>query len=60
MPTDAKGIPMRTSFRALMVTLAIAGAALAVPAFASAETLCVNAGAACPAGGQELAACRMP
>jgi hypothetical protein len=42
---------MRNLERLLIVTLAVAGGALAVPAFASAETFCVNAGAACPAGG---------
>jgi hypothetical protein len=45
---------VKTSLRALIVALAIAGAALAVPALASADTFCVNAGAACPAGGHEL------
>jgi hypothetical protein len=44
---------VKTSLRALIVVLAIAGAALAVPALASAETFCVNAGAACPAGGHD-------
>jgi hypothetical protein len=45
---------MKTSFRALIVVLAIAGAALAAPAFASAETFCINAGAACPVGGNDF------
>jgi hypothetical protein len=44
---------MRNLKTLLIVALAVAGAALAVPAFASAETFCVNAGAACPAGGHE-------
>ena len=38
----------------LTVALAVAGAALAVPAFASAETFCIDAGAACPAGGNDF------
>lgn len=45
---------MRNLKTLLVVTLAVAGAALAVPAFASADTFCVNAGAACPAGGVEI------
>jgi hypothetical protein len=43
---------VKTSLRALIVAFAIAGAALAVPALASAKTFCINAGAACPVGGQ--------
>ena len=45
---------MFTSLRALIVALAIAGAALAVPAIASAETFCINAGTACPPGGNDF------
>jgi hypothetical protein len=45
---------VKTSLRALIVVLAIVGAALAAPAFASAETFCVNAGAACPVGGNDF------
>lgn len=40
---------MKTTLSALIVVLAIAGAALAVPAIASAETFCVNAGGCAPA-----------
>jgi hypothetical protein len=43
-----------TFLRTLAVVVTIAGAALAVPALASAETICVNAGVACPAGGEEF------
>ena len=45
---------MRASLRALIVAFAVAGAALAVPAIASAETFCINAAAACPASGAQL------
>jgi hypothetical protein len=44
---------MRASLRALIVAFAVAGAALAVPALASADTYCVNAAASCPADGLE-------
>jgi hypothetical protein len=44
---------MRATLRALIVAFATGGAALAVPAIASADTYCINAAAACPAGGQE-------
>ncbi|HEX6653689.1 MAG TPA: hypothetical protein VF072_13165 [Thermoleophilaceae bacterium] len=47
---------MRASLRALVVALAVAGAALAVPALASAETtFCINADAVCPPGGEDRA-----
>ena len=45
---------MKTILKSLIAVLAIAGAALAVPALASAETFCVNAAAACPAGGNDF------
>jgi hypothetical protein len=38
------------NLRTLILMLLVAGAALAVPAIASADTYCVNAGAACPTG----------
>ena len=43
-----------TSLRTLFVVVAIAATALAVPAIASADTICVNAGAACPVGGNDI------
>jgi hypothetical protein len=42
------------TLRALILSLVVAGAVLAVPAIASADTYCINAGAACPAGGHEF------
>jgi hypothetical protein len=38
----------------LILTLAIAGAALAAPTLASADTYCVNASGDCPTGGQTI------
>jgi hypothetical protein len=40
--------------RTLILMLLVAGAALAVPAIANADTYCINAGSACPAGAVEF------
>lgn len=45
---------MKTIQRALIVVLALVGAALAAPGLASAGTFCVNAGAVCPAGAEAV------
>jgi hypothetical protein len=42
------------NLRTFSLTLLVAGAVLAAPAVASADTFCINAGANCPAGGQEI------